>query len=353
MKFGSNHYMPVLKVKRGEKAALQAIPVPLRAGITPLLEIVQHSHEKPLKNHIDTTFAGLQSATCLYTRCLIDAKELEPDGAAAAQAVFHHASRERIVFTPVTGISRTADLAAALAHSSHGIAIRLTRKELDGGVIPRALPGFMATHRLNHAQVDLIVDLGTVDQMVQDGVSALANAFLDAIPNRRLWRTLTLSGCGFPLSMGVVGRESHKHVERTEWRMWRDCMHANRRTMERLPTYSDCGIQHTKGVEGFDPIKMQASATIRYTTEQDWLLIKGIGTRTTPPSQQFPGLANQLVYGGLRRSFAGASHCSGCAGMKAAADGEKKLGSPEIWRRLGTIHHITTVVKALAALPWP
>lgn len=41
MTFGSNHYVPVLKIKRGEKKALQAISSTLQPEITPLLEIVK------------------------------------------------------------------------------------------------------------------------------------------------------------------------------------------------------------------------------------------------------------------------------------------------------------------------
>lgn len=106
------------------------------------------------------------------------------------------------------------------------------------------------------------------------------------------------------------------------------------------------------GVEGFDPRIMQVSASIRYTLPERWLLIKGESTRLTPPSMQFPRLATQLVYGHLQRHFAGAEHCAGCTAMKAAADGESGLGSAEVWRRLGTIHHITRVMQDLAVLPW-
>ena len=41
MTFGPRHYVPVLKVKRGEKTALQSVALDLRAEITPLLEIVE------------------------------------------------------------------------------------------------------------------------------------------------------------------------------------------------------------------------------------------------------------------------------------------------------------------------
>lgn len=121
----------------------------------------------------------------------------------------------------------------------------------------------------------------------------------------------------------------------------------------RLPTYSDGAIQHPRGVEGFDPRRMQVSASVRYTVPEYWLLIKGESTRFNPPSRQFPALATQLVYGHLRLHYQGAEHCEGCASTKAAADGAVGLGSAEVWRRLGTIHHITMVVKELEALPWP
>ena len=124
--------------------------------------------------------------------------------------------------------------------------------------------------------------------------------------------------------------------------------------LERLPTFSDCAIQHPTGVEGFDFRYMQVSASIRYASTDDWLLLKGESTRFNPAINQFPQLATRLVYGQLQRDFAGAQHCEGCQMAKDSADGRRGLGSAEVWRKIGTIHHITTVVQDdLASLPWP
>jgi hypothetical protein len=120
--------------------------------------------------------------------------------------------------------------------------------------------------------------------------------------------------------------------------------------LPRLPTFSDCAIQHPRGVEGFDPRIMQVSASIRYTLPEDWLLLKGESTRFKQPSVQFPDLATRLVYGHLRSHFRGATHCEGCASIKAAADGAPRFGSAEAWRRLGTMHHISTVAEQLRVL---
>lgn len=352
MTFGAHHYVPVLKVKRGEKRALRLLSSSVRTRVTPLLEIVERT-DKPMASHLDNTFKDLANAVRPFGRCFIDAREIESDGPAAAEEVFTRATASGIVFAPVTGISRTSDVAAAMANRSHGLVIRINRSELEAGGLRRSLQQFMHRNQLAPEQTDLVMDLGAVNDLVQAGVEALADAFLTELPEHIRWRTFTLSSCAFPTSMGVVDRHSNVLVERSDWLMWRDGYHARRHSLTRLPTYSDGAIQHPLGVEGFDPRTMQISASIRYTVPEAWLLIKGESTRFTPPSMQFPTLASQLVYGHLHSCYRGRDHCPGCASIKAAADGAPRLGSPEAWRRLGTIHHITTVVQELDALTWP
>ena len=102
-----------------------------------------------------------------------------------------------------------------------------------------------------------------------------------------------------------------------------------------------------------DPRVMQVSVSVRYALADDWLLIKGESTRRNPARRQFPQLAKKLVYGYLRSHFQGTTHCQGCVSIKAAADGQPRLGSAEVWRRLGTIHHITEVSRTLRLLHGP
>lgn len=355
MNFGSNHYVPVLKVKRGEKASLLALAAHLHSRITPLLEIVERKEDKAptVNGHLDNIFKGLADSVWTYPRCFLDAREIASDGPVAANEAFQRATDAGMVFTPVTGLSRTADVAAAMAYNTYGLALRLTRAEFESGRLTAAIYHFLTRLDLSAEQVDLIVDLGAVDAMISPGVMSLTDLFLSDVPDHARWRTLTVSACAFPPNMGGIKRDSHSIAERSEWISWRDGLHARRRSLVRVPTYSDCGIQHPRGVEGFDPRTMQVSAAVRYTLPDEWLLVKGESTRRSPPSVQFPSLAKQLVYGHLREHFLGPDHCQGCFSIKAAADGVPKLGSPEAWRRLGTIHHMTTVMDGLAALSWP
>jgi len=354
MTFGPTHYVPVLKVKRGEKGALQAIEPTLQPRITPLLEIVEKTDpDVTIGQHLDTAFKALANSIQAYPRCFLDAREIFADGPQAAAQVFHRAVTEGIVFTPVTGVSRTEDVAAALNHRANGVALRLTRQEFENGILPVAIPTFMNTHGLTPEDTDLIIDLGPVDDFITVGVIALTNAFLAVVPEHIRWRTFTISACSFPSSMGGVQRNSYALVERGEWISWRDNLNARAAVIPRLPIFSDCAIQHPRGVEGFDPITMQVSASVRYTSIDEWLLIKGESTRVTLPRFQFPALATQLVSGHLAHRYFGPHHCEGCASISSSAHGAPGLGSAEVWRRLGTIHHITTVVRELEALSGP
>jgi Beta protein len=190
-----------------------------------------------------------------------------------------------------------------------------------------------------------------VEALIVDGVASLTEAFMNDIPHHDRWRTFTVSASAFPLSMTSVDRHSHALVERTDWIAWRDRLYERRSTLARLPTFSDCAIQHPRGVEGFDPRIMQVSASIRYTLAERWLLAKGESTRVRLAKTQFPELAIRLVYGQFQSHFRGRNHCEGCVSIKAAADGVTGFGSAGVWRRLGTIHHISTVVEQLRLLP--
>ena len=156
---GPKQYVPTLKLKRGEKAALGRISVGFRSRTTPLLEIVERNPSKTLNKHLKTAFDGLTQNMKGYSRYFLDAREIEADGPSAAAAAFSWAAGAGVTFTPVTGVSRTADVAAALVHKSHGLALRLTRSEFENGDFPAKIESFLSHHAIAAAGVDLIIDL--------------------------------------------------------------------------------------------------------------------------------------------------------------------------------------------------
>ena len=210
MTFGPRHYVPVLKVKRGEKTALQSVALDLRAEITPLLEIVEwrRSKEKPrLSDHLKTAFKDLAKSLRLYPRCFLDAQELESEGEAGVDQVFTRAIHTGLQFTPVTGLSRESDTSAALRHRERGLAIRLTRAEFEAGNLSLLLRDFMTRHAVEHEATDLIVDLGPVEDMVTEGVSRFAAQFLADVPASRLMEN------AHPVGLRVSAKHGRSRAE--------------------------------------------------------------------------------------------------------------------------------------------
>lgn len=353
MRFGNDHYVPVLKLKRGEKQALATLPAAIAPSVTPLFEVVELKPEDTLDPHLKRSFAKLPEAMAGCAPYFLDVRELEPAGAAGARRAFAKATQAGVPFVPVTGLSRTADVTAAVQAATNGIAIRLTRDEFEAGRVPRDLLSFVSSHGLSPSHTDLLVDLGLLDQMVPIGVQQMIAQFLPRIPVPTQWRTLTLFGFAFPKSMGVAAANSVTPVDRVDWMAWLGACYGRRGVLPRLPTFGDGAIQHPSGVEGFDPRIMNVSATIRYTLDDRWALIKGISTGRALPSIQFPQLARKLVSGAASALFCGAGHCPSCAEVVAAAGGAPNYGSAEKWRRLGTGHHIVNTVNQLRALTWP
>ena len=145
MTFGPRHYVPVLKVKRGEKGALAKLSPALKQHVIPFLEIVARRYDAKIDQHLTTSFKGGRQPP----RCFLETHEIELDGPTAAIEAFRRASAEGIAFTPVTGISRTADVVPAIAFSlARGLGIRLTRYEFESRLLPGKLNSFMSTNGL-------------------------------------------------------------------------------------------------------------------------------------------------------------------------------------------------------------
>jgi len=366
------HYVPVLKVKMGEKFALGALNLNLKPHVTPLLEIVERKlekttiaptdhtpengkrkPEKTIAKHLDTAFKLLSANLVDYPRCFIDTREIHSDGPTAVEDVFRRAVADGIPFVPVTGIERQVDVIATMANRANGIALRVPREVcLEGGFQSR-FEDFMRTHSLAHQDVDVILDLGLLDNMVGEGVYRMTLEALNKIPNHNLWRTLTVIGCAFPEKLGAVPTNHSGELCRSEWLGWRDGVFSDRSSLVRVPSYGDCVIQHPGGVEDYNPVIMPMTPKIKYALSESWLVIRGGSHRKTPLVEQFPRLAAQLVTGSHQAQYMGPGHCHGCESIQASANGAKGMGSPEKWCRIGTVHHMTTVVESMRSLAWP
>ncbi len=356
--FKSNHYVPILTWKQAEQAALDTVPVASRTGLTPLLEVVPipvdletGAQNRTLDAHINPSLDRIVAVWGTNDEFFLDPSEVALDistgGQNGSQFVYAEAQARGLAFIPVTGIRRPpSDIAAAIAHAQLGVCLRLELDDLNRPTLASDITAFLATTGLQPSGVDLIIDLESVATMPRAAIESFARALLQQIPNQTAWRTVTLAGCSFPELTGVHGQA---FFDRNEWLAW-SSIYATRATLVRMPSFGDYSIQSPEVLEGYDPRYMPMSPAIRYTLQDQWLIIRGRSSKVARLALQFPLLAQQLVASG---HFHGVAHCVGCAEADACAHSQPGFGSPVVWRRIGTAHHLMLVTAAVSALPFP
>ncbi len=369
-------YMPVLKLKRAEKEALEEVDIRLHQSIVPLFEVVERRPKPPkskkrkgkksqaqdegsssnervwptISEHLERAFdAYLVHVLGTYPRCLIDPRDMARGGDDAAQAVFERAEAMGINFTPVTGFSRALGHEAAMAHRSHGrgIALRVCHPEIMQVNFNNLLEMFLIQNHLAREEIDLIIDLDSLYGMVFHGALRRANQCIDRVPLEG-WRTLTLSSTGFADNLRDVKVNTTGHFERLDWQVW-SAFYRQRERFSRMPAYSDFGIQHPVGVENFVfSGQGNAAPSIRWADSNEaWFILRGEGNQDFTLGEQYEDLARELVG---RLHINRGRHCEGCVYAARAAVGDGHFAQHQTWRKWGTIHHITTVMNEISRL---
>lgn len=131
---------------------------------------------------------------------------------------------------------------------------------------------------------------------------------------------------------------------RDDWLSWKN--QVTQIDLPRYPTYGDYTVQYPLLVE--PPEFPNISASIRYTAEEYWVIMRGEGMKTGPGSAQYAANAQLLVD---RPEFRGASFSAGDRYIyNLSRYLIKGTGSPETLIRAGINHHVTLVVDQIAKL---
>jgi hypothetical protein len=201
----------------------------------------------------------------------------------------------------------------------------------------------LAALDLGAEDVDLVLDLGSISPE-QRWTGATVRLLLAALPEIGNWRSLTLIASSFPLDLSGVDGDSTALIPRAEWAMWRT-LHARRDRLERLPMFGDYAISHPSPRE-VDPRIIQRSAAIRYSAEDEFLILKGRSIQAHGSEQHFD-LAAELV---TRPEFHGEDFSWGDAYISTRARREGGPGSGMTWRKAGTSQHLAFVTTQIANL---
>lgn len=353
-------YVPMLKGKEGEFAALEVLFSSVSDAILPLIEVpsvpYDYANEKPART-LDEHISGIamRLRQCWPGRLLyldvpsFDDTDRLADGRPAGARILENCREANVLAIPVVGASSSkAYLAAVREHingSDTGFCIRLTAADFDedGDVEPAARVNTLidALGVAGLQQTDLVLDLSYVGTDLSRA-TLVARAVIGQTPRPNEWRRVTLAAASFPHNLSEVDAATTTTLPRLEWGLWERLR--RRPGLRQDLLFGDYAIAHPDPTE-LDPRTMRMSASIRYTTAEDWLIVKGRNVRQHGFDQYFE-LSRTLV---KLPEYSGEGFSWGDGFIARCARNAAGPGNATTWRKVGTNHHLTLVARELAS----
>ena len=356
MNFNHCHYVPCLRWKQGEYQAMQTLGRDAADFITPLIEVPELGFDfetgmpkKTLDKHLEPI--GKRVAEKWQRRpCYVDLKNINPesriaDGRHPVQAVFDDFRAQRCPVVPVTGLARDDAYQRAvtqiIAKDRCGFCLRLLvgeaakpnlKVEIDALLNRMAPPD----------ESDLVFDLGAPNFDPLEGFAKVVEALIRRLPYLRNWRTFTLLSTSFPPSMGEI-KSSPISLPRSEWLLYQMIAASLSRARLRIPTFGDYSINYPNSLP-LDMRLLKPSATIRYTTEKAWFIVKGPNVRDNL-FEQYRTHCRTVM---RSPDYSGPSFSAGDKYISDCARGTGSTGNLTTWRQVGTNHHLEVVARGIA-----
>jgi len=362
-------YIPILRWRPAEIAALEKLFSDERGHITPLIEFVMPApsidkeSRKIIRTPKEKFFQELPDIprkllkSCGQTPVFIDVHLLGSDIRSSSLEQILSSSNELDLFSvpviyiiPVTSTNadtETRTVAINYAKSSgHGLCIRIDKSYLSEESLPLQISNFIEINELDIKNTDLLIDLRVIDQSAN--AEDIANQ-LTQLPDLKKWRSFIVSGSVFPKDLTDFAAGEVHPLNRLEWMLWNNI---RKTQLPRIPLFSDYTIQHPF----YERVDAIGSASIRYTADDKWWIFRGkipglINRKTNikgPGREQYIGHAQTLV----KRDFYKKKDFSfGDAEIaRIAAPSNKKPGSPTTWLTISINHHITLVARQTSNL---
>lgn len=363
-------YIPILKAKSGELSALSVLKSP-KGSVVPLLEVPRAKWdfvedklaETPKKlldrviPMIEKTWENQPFFLDAYNDQLISGGDEEEDGKTEVKLVdtlVESLKDKKLNFIPVISTSYTPAynkaIVEAFSATGRGFCLRVAYNP-DEVITKADYDTFLGEIGLTPESVDLIIDFGSVYKDGGEAVYLAYRMILAETPYIEAWRNIAIASSSFPKTIGgVMAKNTELLLPRGEWQGWSKL--AKTKKLARLPIYSDYSVAHPEVFDDVDPRFMKIAGSIRYTTPDDWFLLKGEALTGAGAKgySQFHELSQKIIdskhYHKADMSW-GDNFINDCANPDEKG---KPKGSLAQWRQVGNSQHIDLTIQLLAKL---
>ena len=214
------------------------------------------------------------------------------------------------------------------------VAIRLLRSDLRNSSLKGEVDYLIQELSLSPEQIDLIIDL----QIIGDSESNFRD-LTQRLPYIDQWKKLIALSGAFPRNLsGFEKNDEHEHP-RSDWLWWA------RQDARQRPIFGDYTVQYPLYEE--PPVRANFSASIRYTSDDYWVIMRGEGVFNDdgPGFAQFPANAQLLSD---RSEFCGPDYSFGDKYIFEMGQQSERTGTAEHWIRAGINHHMTFTANQIS-----
>lgn len=353
-------YVPILKGKEGEFAAVEALFGDAKLAILPLVEVpsipfdyVNEQPSRTLEKHVGGLAARIQRAWKSERPIMLDLgahcdEEVLSSGKHAFSLFAEEAQAEKLQVIPVLDpTSSHAAIDAAGEHASSsglGVCVRLRLADFGEDVdVVGFLSGLLERLGLKPDETDIVVDFQEIRDVSQSIL--MFRAVQGILPEVEGWRRMILAAASFPEDLRDADAAATSVLPRLEWRLWKSLQARPDRLLRSEWIFADYGITHPM-LKELDPRTMRMSASIRYTGPDEWVIVKGRNVRQYGFEQYFE-LASTLI---RHPTFSGEAFSWGDSYIYSTAAKKTGPGNATTWRKVGTNHHLTLVAMELTKL---
>lgn len=324
-------YVPILRAKAGEAAALESLTPDAKARIYPLLQLLKATP----KGVADRIGAAWQGRAAMADGTHFAAVGGDPD---AWRDFFRKLGKAGVNVVPVLSpAAPAAHLAAArrlIDRYAPGAALRV------GAAAVRRAADIARTNGLDPAATDLIVDLAAIGAASPDTLGLAMAAELARLDAG--WRSVTLAASAAPKDFSALAAGVNV-VPRNDFALWLQVAGEAGRRVD----FGDYATVHPDLSDVPGAAMANATVSVRYTRDDDWLFVKGRrigGPAGRGMEPQYRAHARTLVG---HRGFGGVDGCAADARIRKIAAGPASAGNRTTWVTLAVNRHLSLVADRL------
>lgn len=347
-------YLPILKWKRGEQAALSKMIPAEWDNVVPLIELSpidaapdNASLNAALPTYVATVAAQITKSVPENHPVAIDTRYVASGYAKQLDVMIVVINRiKKAISNPVLPVIQAGHISlipglnatrSGTLRAFDEIILRMATDEFESAQIDPLLGGLAKVFK--RKQIHLLLDqFAIVDKKPTDCFNALKPYLAAAAATT--CASVTVAGGSFPVNL--MGRKQGiTDLPRVEWGVWLKIQ--NEADYEEF-RYGDYTVSNPNPMdEDVDPKKVNPSISLRYTSDDFWRLYKGAGFKGAPAGvlkSLCKLLITDPIYGGVGYSFGDTKYTD-------YANGGPKNGIPWTWRRDATNRHIVHTTKQL------